>query len=329
VQSYGCHVVDVLFGLCYECIRPGQRLLDAGIGSGLSAQLFAKAGLEVHGMDFSPAMLAACRAKGFAVDLRLHDLQQAPWPYQASGFDHVACCGVLHFIADVETIFGEAARVLGEFDRLQAATEQIRAGQSGRLTIASHPWAATALLPGVVATFLADRPGVEVRLISRHSDVISQLLPTESFEIGIAEMPIDPSAIELTRYTMRCVAILPPGHRLASREALVPSDLSSLPMVAAARSLQLHGRVAGAFAEAGLPVRIAVEAELFASVCAAPEAEWRITKASAPPAASVSAVSFRLSPFETLEPFAEKLIRSADKRFAASSNDVLVRVESS
>ena len=112
VQSYGCHVADVLFGLCYEYIQPSQRLLDAGIGSGLSAQLFAKAGLEVHGMDFSPAMLAACRAKGFAADLRLHDLQQAPWPYQASGFDHVVCCGVLHFMSGLEAIFAEAARVL-------------------------------------------------------------------------------------------------------------------------------------------------------------------------------------------------------------------------
>jgi DNA-binding transcriptional LysR family regulator len=164
--------------------------------------------------------------------------------------------------------YTEAARVLGEFDRLQAATEQIRAGQLGRLTVASHPWAATALLPGVVARFLDSRPGVELRLISRHSDVVSQLLPTESFEIGIAEMPIDPSAIDLTRYTMRCVAILPPGHPLAAREVLVPSDLSGLPMVAAARSLQMHGRVAGAFAAAGLPVKISVEAELFASVCA-------------------------------------------------------------
>ncbi len=112
VQSYGCHVADVLFGLCYEYIQPGQRLLDAGIGSGLSAQLFAKASLEVHGMDFSAAMLALCQAKGFAADLTLHDLQQAPWPYPAGGFDHVVCCGVLHFIANVEMIFGEAARVL-------------------------------------------------------------------------------------------------------------------------------------------------------------------------------------------------------------------------
>ena len=112
VQSYGCHVADVLFGLCYEYVQPGQRLLDAGIGSGLSAQLFAKAGLQIHGMDFSPAMLAECRAKGFAADLTLHDLQQAPWPYPASGFAHVVCCGVLHFMGDLETTFREAARVL-------------------------------------------------------------------------------------------------------------------------------------------------------------------------------------------------------------------------
>jgi predicted TPR repeat methyltransferase len=112
VQSYGCHVADVLFGLCYEYIQPGQRLLDAGIGSGLSVQLFAKAGLEVYGMDFSAAMLALCQAKGFSASLTQHDIQQAPWPYPAGGFDHVVCCGVLHFIGGLEPIIAEAARVL-------------------------------------------------------------------------------------------------------------------------------------------------------------------------------------------------------------------------
>jgi len=40
-------------------------------------------------------------------------------------------------------------------------------------------------------------------------------------------------------------------------------------------------------------------------------------------------VSFRLSPFETLEPFAEKLMTSAERRLAANSKLVRVRVESS
>ena len=63
--------------------------------------------------------------------------------------------------------------------------------------------------------------------------------------------------------------------------------------------------------------------------CAAPDAEWRITTASAPIACRVCAVSLSDSPLLKLEPLAEKLITSAERRFAAASNEILVLVESS
>ena len=66
-----------------------------------------------------------------------------------------------------------------------------------------------------------------------------------------------------------------------------------------------------------------------ASRCGAPEAWCRTTTASAPIASSVSAVSLRLSPLDTLDPLAEKLMTSADSRLAAASNEIRVRVESS
>jgi hypothetical protein len=58
-----------------------------------------------------------------------------------------------------------------------------------------------------------------------------------------------------------------------------------------------------------------------------PLEEWRITMASAPMAWRVSAVSFRLSPFDTDDPPVEKLMTSADSRLAASSKEIRVRVE--
>jgi hypothetical protein len=64
-----------------------------------------------------------------------------------------------------------------------------------------------------------------------------------------------------------------------------------------------------------------------ASVNGAPDAGWRITTASAPIACSVWAVSLRLSPLDTLEPLAEKLITSAESRLAAASNEIRVRVD--
>jgi DNA-binding transcriptional LysR family regulator len=175
--------------------------------------------------------------------------------------------GRLKPTAEGVLFYAEASRVLGEVDRLQAATAQIREGQSGRLVIASHPSAAISLLPNLVAQFLAERPGVSVRLISRHSDVVSQLLPTESFDIGIAELPIDESQVEVRRYGMRCVAILPPRHALASRKLLTPELLGPYPMVMPARSHQVPNRIRAVFSAAGVSINAVVEAEFFASLC--------------------------------------------------------------
>ena len=112
VSAYDCYLAEALFGLCYDFVQPGQSLLDLGIGSGLSAAPFARAGLRVAGMDFAPGMLDLCRTKGITADLRQHDLRQLPWPYAAASFDHVICVGVFHFIGSLETGFAESARVV-------------------------------------------------------------------------------------------------------------------------------------------------------------------------------------------------------------------------
>jgi predicted TPR repeat methyltransferase len=157
VRAYDCHVADLLFGLCYEFTRPGQSLLDLGIGSGLSARPFAQAGLTISGMDFSPAMLNICRAKGFAADLTQHDLSQFPWPYPSARFDHVICCGVLHFIPALDGVFGEVTRVLapgGLFaftTRLPSTTDSLQPWEqqrTGQFAIYAHA-------PAYVETLLA------------------------------------------------------------------------------------------------------------------------------------------------------------------------------
>ena len=104
---------EIAFGLAYAHVRPGEAILDIGIGTGLSSVLFRKAGLNVLGMDVSMDMLDVCRVKGFT-ELVLHDLEAVPYPYGTTGIDHAVCIGVMNFFGALTAVFRETARILRE-----------------------------------------------------------------------------------------------------------------------------------------------------------------------------------------------------------------------
>ena len=111
-QKYNSHGHEIIFGMNYDYLQPGQRLLDLGIGTGLSSRLFAKAGLKVVGVDGSKQMLVECRKKNFAENLILHDINNIPLPLEMSSYDFVISCGVFHFLGDLEPVFSEIKRLL-------------------------------------------------------------------------------------------------------------------------------------------------------------------------------------------------------------------------
>ena len=45
-------------------LRPGDRVLDFGCGTGWSSEMLARMGMDVVGMDISPAALEMARATG-------------------------------------------------------------------------------------------------------------------------------------------------------------------------------------------------------------------------------------------------------------------------
>lgn len=110
VKQYNSYLAEVLFGLCYENIKAGEKILDVGIGTGISSSLFKKAGLRVFGIDGSREMLSICRNKNIAEELLEQDLLTLPWPYMDTSINHVISCGVFHFIGDLEHIFNEVQR---------------------------------------------------------------------------------------------------------------------------------------------------------------------------------------------------------------------------
>jgi predicted TPR repeat methyltransferase len=125
-------------------------VLDLGIGSGLSSIPFHKAGLRVYGLDGSSEVLEVCRSKGFAVELRQHDLRDVPLPYSSSSFDHVICVAVLNSFRDLRPLFGEIARIM-KAQRIFAFTveaqqpDQADSYAINRVEVSEKPEAETAV----------------------------------------------------------------------------------------------------------------------------------------------------------------------------------------
>jgi SAM-dependent methyltransferase len=90
--------------------RAGSRLLDVACGSGGFLQRARARGLEVVGLDVSPAAieLAAKRLPG--ADLRVGDAEQLP--FELSSFDLVTCLGSLEHFPSPQRGAAEIARVV-------------------------------------------------------------------------------------------------------------------------------------------------------------------------------------------------------------------------
>jgi len=103
---------DILFGLAYRHVSPGDTVLDVGIGTGLASVLFHGAGLRVVGLDRSLEMLSQCRRKAFAAELHEHDVSVAPYPLAEGAVDHAVCSGLLHVFEDLSVVVSEVGRVM-------------------------------------------------------------------------------------------------------------------------------------------------------------------------------------------------------------------------
>jgi ubiquinone/menaquinone biosynthesis C-methylase UbiE len=113
---------------------PPASVLDLGCGTGSLAVLLAEAGHCVHGLDASPAMLAAARTKGAAAGVRL-DLvlgDAADPPFAPGSADVVLCRHVLWSLPDQDAVLANWTRLL-------------RPG--GRLVLIEGSWSTGAGLP--------------------------------------------------------------------------------------------------------------------------------------------------------------------------------------
>src|ERR1700755_2356008 len=97
-------------------LRPGERVLDVGAGTGVSTEALRRAGGVAGGADLSTGMLRAGRAAGRTVPLVAGDALHLPFPDRA--FDAVTISSALRNVVDPEAALRELGRVTRPGGRL-------------------------------------------------------------------------------------------------------------------------------------------------------------------------------------------------------------------
>ena len=109
----------------------GERILDAGTGTGIGAAAALTSGREVVGVDAAPGMLAIARRE--VPGARFVEADFAKLPFPAGSFDVVISVHALHFATDPVATLAEWRRVTTGGGRLSLSVPGPRAALSYRL----------------------------------------------------------------------------------------------------------------------------------------------------------------------------------------------------
>jgi trans-aconitate methyltransferase len=141
VPELGLPLIDLL------AARPGERVLDLGCGDGTLTQRLGASGAKILGIDASPAMVGAARARGIQAEV----MDGCAMCFD-SAFDAVFTNAALHWMGDVGAVVNgvhralrDGGRFVGEFGAegnvatvIDAIADSLR--RRGIKAEACNPW---------------------------------------------------------------------------------------------------------------------------------------------------------------------------------------------
>ncbi len=221
--------------------------------------------------------------------------------------------GRLQPTAEANYFLEEAQRTLESLDKAVQTARQIRGRNVGRIVLATQPGVAMHFLPVVISEFLKDHPDVQFQLLSRSSQIVRDMIPTQRFDLGIAELPIDHPAVEVEPLITECVCVLPANHSLISNEVITPELLDGTPFAALYSEHATHYRLKNAFADAGAHLKLVAETEYFATCCSFAQYGGAISISDPYTASEFEKLGVVVRPFRPVIPFEQAILYPIDR----------------
>jgi LysR family transcriptional regulator, transcription activator of glutamate synthase operon len=159
-----------------------------------------------------------------------------------------------------QAIAARARRILAELDGAHADVDQLRGVMRGRIWIGALLPAGGIDVPDLLARFSSSHPGVEVGLREGIAADMLRLLATDDLDAAFCLLAGDPPeelAVHQLSYDEPVAAFAPDRAPQANRVTV--ADLAGTTLVAPRRGSAITSVVEHRFADAGEPLRLALE----------------------------------------------------------------------
>ena len=159
----------------------------------------------------------------------------------------------IHLTDAGQTLLSRAEEILGLVEQTRQEVVSLKELRSGRLTLGSTEANCLYVLPAIVKSFREKFPEVDIRLTSRKSAELVNLVAEGAIDFGIATLPVSHPRIETSPLFWRQdVAVCRRGHPLTEKHRVTPEDLVEYPLLLLEVGSTSRKLIDGMFAEMDL-----------------------------------------------------------------------------
>jgi DNA-binding transcriptional LysR family regulator len=193
---------------------------------------------------------------------------------------------------------------------LEAKVQDLKENRSGSVRLIATPPLGYSVIPAAMRSFLDKRPKMRVFFdIRRFEGVIDSVdsgVAELGFVLGLGEHPDLESEVF---FSERMVCVMPPDHKLATKDKISPRDLKGSSFIALERGTRMGTLLRRAFSEVGEPFDFRVEVRYCNTACVL--AESGIGVAVVDPLSPFSSRSkLAIRPFEPATQVSASVVRS-------------------
>ena len=128
-------------------------------------------------------------------------------------------------------IYPKMQQILKMDQELDDLIEDIREAEAGMLRLGVFTSVAVHWLPGMLRSFQAAHPGVDLKMFNGDYHDMEQWLKNKEIDVGFVTLPGPAGVKTIPLYEDPLVAIFPKNHKLAENPSVKPRDLEQEPFI--------------------------------------------------------------------------------------------------